>query len=454
MKNIEQKVFRFISQHKLINQNDRVLIALSGGPDSVFALNFFYKFRNKYKIELIAVHFNHQLRGEESETDQKFCEQLCDKLKVPLYSFRLDVKQFAKENKFSIEEAARKLRYQKLEETAKNLKCSRIVTAHNLTDNTETVLINFFSGTGYSGFSGIPIKRDKIIRPFLCLTKEEIIDYLDNYKIDFRIDSSNLINDFKRNILRNEIIPLIRQKINPKIDAAIFHSSKILESLNELIENYIRELIKKYVRISNKEIFIKSSVIKNVNDGIFGEIIKRLLKENFNHYFDYDDFMKLKSLFDKQSGKTIELSKHLEAIKERNGIRIFTNIEEEKNPTVHIKVGQKVKVNGKTLMIDLIENKGLKLGMSKNIEYVSADKLDEVFILRKWRSGDKFIPLGMKKPKKISDYLTDIKIKSSEKRNIFVLANKNNIVWVVGLRIDDRFKITSKTNRIYKLWIK
>lgn len=475
MKKIEQKVIHFISQHKLIKQNDRVLIALSGGPDSVFALYFFNKYRNKYKIELTAVHFNHQLRGEESETDQMFCEQLCSKLNIPLYSFLLDVKNYSKENKLSIEEAARILRYQNLEETANKIKCNKIVTAHNLTDNTETVLINFFSGTGLSGFAGIPIKRDKIIRPFLCLTKDEILDYLNYYKIDYRIDSSNLTNDFKRNIIRNEILPIIRQKINPQADSAIFRSTKVLENISELIESHIKELINKYARIREGAIFIKSTVIKKVNDGILGEIIKQLLKENYKHHFDYNDFTKLKSLFEKQPGKIINLSSTLKAIKERNGIKIFTSPKEEENPIFYLRIGERIKVDGKTIGIDLVKNQKPKLrfyksNKTKNVEYISADKfkLDEIFILRKWKSGDKFIPLGMKNPKKVSDFLTDIKIKSSEKKDIFVLTNKDKIVWVIGLRIDERFKIISskkmskgqliedsqKTKRILKLWVR
>ena len=165
MKATEQKVIGFINRYKLIIPGEKLLIALSGGPDSVFALYFLLKYLKKYKIELLAVHFNHNLRGKESNQDEKFCEKLCENLNVPFYSVQLYVKTFAKQNKLSIEEAARKLRYSNLIEIAKDFNCNKIVTAHNQSDNTETVLLNFFSGTGYSGFSGIPVQRENIIRP-------------------------------------------------------------------------------------------------------------------------------------------------------------------------------------------------------------------------------------------------------------------------------------------------
>ncbi len=452
MKKLEQKIFNFINQHNLIDKNDKLLISFSGGPDSTFALYFLNKFKKKFKIEIAAVHFNHQLRGKESDEDEKFCYEFCKTLNIPIFSFKLNVKEYAKENKLSIEEAARILRYDTLENFSTKNNFNKIVTAHNLSDNTETVLINLFSGTGYTGFSGIPIKRGKIIRPFLCIFKEEILDYLNNNNINYRIDSSNLRNDFKRNFIRNKILPSIREKINPKVDEAIFRSSKILEILASIIDNHINELVIKHTRISKDSIFIKSSA-KKIENEIFGEIIKKLLKENFDYKIEYDDVYRIKSLLEKQKGKKIFLTKKLLAIREKNGIEILSNKKENNLITV-IKVGESAKLNGRILKIEDASREEIKFGKSKNVEYISADNLSDKFILRKWHPGDKFIPLGMKKPKKISDFLTDAKIKSSEKKDKFVLENNKFIVWLVGLRIDDRFKITSQTKRILKLWIK
>jgi len=452
MKKLEQKIINFINQHNLIKKNDKLLIAFSGGPDSTFALFFLNKFKKKYKIEIAAIHFNHQLRGKESDDDEKFCFEFCQSLNIPFFSFKLNVKEYAKENKLSIEEAARILRYNVLDNFSKKNNFNKIVTAHNLSDNTETVLINLFSGTGYSGFSGVPIKRENIIRPFLCISKEEILNYLNNNNINYRIDSSNLQIDFKRNFIRNKILPLIRERINPKVDEAIFRSSKILEVLASIIDNYINELIIKHTRISKDSIFIKSSA-KKIENEIFGELLKKLLKDNFNYHIEYNDIYRIKSLYEKQKGKKIFLTKKISVVREKNGIEIFYNKEEDRSITI-IKVGESAVLNGKTLKIEEVNRNKIKFGKSRNVEYISADNLSDKFILRKWQPGDKFIPLGMKKPKKISDFLTDAKIKSSEKKDKFVLENNKFIVWLVGLRIDDRFKITSQTKRILKLWIK
>lgn len=452
MEKTEQKITKFISQFNLINQNDNVLIALSGGPDSVFALYFFNKFKNKYKIKIAAVHLNHQLRGKESDEDEIFSEELCKSLDIPFFSFKLNVKEFAKSSKLSIEEAARILRYKKLEKFSEENKFNKIVTAHTLNDNTETVLLNLFTGTGFQGILGIPIKRDKIIRPFLCITKEEIINYLNKHRISFRIDSSNLKSDFKRNILRNEILPLIKAKLNSQVDSAIFRSIKVFENLKRVLDNYVDDLIKKYFRISKEKIFIKSTA-KKINDEVLGEALKKILIEHFDYQLEYKDVLSIKNLFENQTGKQINLSKKLTAIKERNGIFIFTN-KSSAQEIYQINVGEKITIGKKLFGIEEIKKSEIKFSNSKNIEYISGDKLSNKFILRKWKAGDKFIPLGMKKLKKVSDFLTDEKIKSSEKKDKFVLTNKDFIVWVVGSRIDDRFKITPKTKRVLKLWIK
>lgn len=453
MNRIEQKVISFINQNNLIDTGDKILIALSGGPDSVMALHFLNKYKRKYKIEITALHFNHKLRGKEADKDEEFCVELCGDLNVPFYSIELNVKSFAKQNKYSIEEAARILRYKYLQEISEEFKCTKIVTAHNQSDNTETILLNLFSGTGFSGLTGIPIQRSNIIRPLLCLTKEEIRDYLKKNSLAFRIDRSNITGKYKRNLLRNKIIPLIQIEINPSIDNALFRSTKTLEDFLTTINSLVDEIISKKIRISKGTIFIKSAIVNNYSDGILGEVFKKVLKETFFHEFDYNDLIKLKSLICKQKGKVIVLSKFLVAVREQSGIRIkYTGVEKEYN--VIIKPGERVKYFERTIGVDLYEGDMKFFGKNRNTEYITGNNLDDIFILRTWKSGDKFIPLGMKEFKKISDFLTDLKIPSSDRRNFPVLLSGNNIVWVPGLRIDDRYKITSKTKKVYILWMK
>src|ERR1035438_5799483 len=226
MKKTEQKVLKFIDDNSLIQKGDKILVSLSGGPDSVFLLYFLKKYQKKFSVSLYAFHLNHLLRGKDAYLDEDFCKQICSSLNIPFFSVRKNVKQFAHKKKISIEEAGRILRYSELGKLLKKISFNSVATAHNCDDNAETVLLNLIKGTGLKGISGIPVKRDNIIRPILVLPKAEILKYLDLKKIKFRIDSSNFQIDLERNFIRHILLPLIRSKLNPSVDNAIFNSSQ------------------------------------------------------------------------------------------------------------------------------------------------------------------------------------------------------------------------------------
>jgi len=449
MKSIEEKVINFIARYGLIGQKENLLIAFSGGPDSVFALHFFYKFRKKFRCNISAVHFNHNLRGNESKEDENFAIAQCKKLRVDLNIIQLDVKAFAKKNKLSLEEAARILRYNELSKFAKRNSIDKIITAHNLNDNTETILMNLFSGTGISGLSGIPIKRENIIRPLLCLTKKEILQYLNHNKINYRIDSSNLENDFKRNFIRNKILPLIKE-INPSFDDALFRSSQNFLKQKEFENKSIEYLILNFSKKIKNGYELSLDLLK-IYDEIPGEFLKFFLKKYFDYQLEHKDYIKINKLAFNQKGKSIALKNYLKVIKESDTLvftkKIIDNIE-----AVEIKIGESKKISGKTIKIEST-TKSEKLSPN-NYELIAADNLDDTFIIRNWKIGDKFKPLGMKKEKNVSDFLTDLKIPAAVKKEQLVMINRNQIIWIVGLRISDDVKITSETKKVIKLWIK
>lgn len=449
MKSIEEKVINFIARYGLIGQKENLLIAFSGGPDSVFALHFFYKFRKKFRCNISAVHFNHNLRGNESKEDENFAIAQCNKLRIDLNIIQLDVKTFAKKNKLSIEEAARILRYNELSEFAKRNAIDKIITAHNLNDNTETILMNLFSGTGISGLSGIPIKRENIIRPLLCLTKKEILQYLNHNKISYRIDSSNLENDFKRNFIRNKILPLI-EEINPSFDDALFRSSQNFLKQKEFENKSIEYLIQNFSKQIKNGFEVSVNLLK-IYDEIPGEFLKFFLKKYFNYQLEHKDYIKINKLAFNQKGKSITLKNYLKVIKESDTLvfmkKIIDNIDE-----IEIKIGESKKISGKTIKIEST-TRSEKLSPN-NYELIAADNLDDTFVIRNWKIGDKFKPLGMKKEKNVSDFLTDCKIPTAIKKEQLVMLNRNQIIWIVGLRISDDVKITSETKKVIKLWIK
>lgn len=451
MKKTEEKIIRFIDSGKLIVKGERILVAFSGGPDSVFALHFLNKFKKKYNIHLSAVHFNHQLRGDESDSDEKFSKQLASNLGVELFVFKLDVKKLAKEKKLSIEEAARKLRYQKIDNLCREKQFDKVVTAHNLSDNTETVLLNLLNGTSASGLSGIPVKRDNIIRPILCVTKAEILEYLDNSGIIYRVDSSNMSDDFKRNYLRNRILPLLRGKINPQLDEAVFRTTSNLKSQLNHLDESIKYFISEFAVLKENRVDIRLKIVDALGE-IPGELLKVLLESKFGSEFRHDDYLKVNSLAKNQKGRKLNLGGGINVYKENDLLRFLKEAPDSAGE-IEFTAGNKAKLGNVLVNIKEAE---IEAGLSKKKDYelISADGLDEKFLLRTWKQGDIFKPLGFKGTKKVSDFLTDAKIPSSEKKNKLVLINRNKIIWVVGLRISDEVKITNKTKRVYKLWTK
>lgn len=449
MKSTEQKVIKFISIHSLLRNNDRVLVALSGGPDSVFLLHFLKKYQKKFKIELAAFHLNHLIR-KSADKEQEFCAKLCKKLSIPFYTEKFNVKSFAVKNKISVEEAGRKVRYDYLNKYALKLDFNLIATAHNADDNAETVLLNLTKGTGIKGIAGIPVKRENIIRPVLCLRKNEILDYLKKNKIKFVIDESNLSEQYERNFLRLKVIPLIESKLNPQFINSILTTSINLQSFNNYLNKILADIEKKYVVETNDEVKIKINLFTEQENFIQTEILRKVLTEKLELNPSKKDIEKIISLSKKQVGSVETFKQKLKALRESNSITIFTD-KSLPEKSIPIKVGESKRFDSGKIKISQVSERDVKLTLDKNVEYVDGELTGESFLIRKWKDGDKFHPIGMKGTKKLSDYLNDIKVEAKEKRNQYVLLSKNRIVWIVGKRLDDRFKLKPETKTIYKL---
>ena len=454
MKATEQKVLRFVKENELLSPGEKVLVALSGGPDSVFLFHFLNKFKKKFKIEIGAVHVNHKLRGIDSERDELFCKAICDELSIPFYLLRKDIKSYSNKNKLSLEAAGRKIRYEFFENISRANKYDKITTAHNADDNAETVLLNLIKGTGIKGIAGIPVRRNSIVRPILSLTKKEILDYLDENHFEYRIDESNFSNDFERNFLRNEVIPLIQGNINPVFSNTTLHTSLNLQRLNSGLLEIVSGLKSAIKAKPNKSVSIPIELIKSENKFIISYAIKETIDESFSVKLEFSDLNKIFILLNKQSGKSEELSKNLIAMKERYEIRVVKKSEVKNSNEKKISTEGILKIASKTFSISNVTRNEVKIGKSKNVEFISADGLSSDFIVRTWAKGDRFFPIGMRGSKKISDYLNDIKINSFEKKGQLVLENNGSIVWVIGKRLDDRFKLTPNTKKVLKLCLK
>ncbi|MCP5062910.1 MAG: tRNA lysidine(34) synthetase TilS [Ignavibacteriae bacterium] len=449
-KTIEQDVIKYIKRHNLLLDAKKIIVALSGGADSVFALHFFYKYKNKYKIEILAVHVNHNLRRSESYKDEKFCNNLCKNFSIPFYSSSVDVKTFAKENKFSVEEAARVLRYNELEKFAVKTKSDLIVTAHNNDDNTETVLLNIASGTGLDGIAGIPIKRDNIIRPFLCVSKNDIKLYLKELNLKYREDSSNKNLELRRNYLRKKIIPLIKKNVNPSLNKVILNSSEVIRNQKEIIEYFISKVIEESVKSNSRSTSINILKLKKYPKTVWGEVFKNAIQNYTDTEFSFQLSLKLNELIDCQTGSLIEISKNYVCIKERNQL-ILKKSDENIFSEIKIKIGQTIQMNNKKFSIEKFDIKDVSFNKKKFEEIISLPKLKSDFVLREWQDGEFIQPLGMKGKKKISDILTDSKVPNYKRKRQLVLTCGKDIVWLVGLIVSEKYKVTSKTKSILKL---
>ena len=452
IKSTEQKVVKFILNKKLIGEGDSILVALSGGADSVFLLEFLLKYKRRFNIDIAAFHLNHNLRGKEANIDEQFCKNLTAQKRIPFFSTSKNVKLFAKRKRMSLEEAGRELRYGELLKIAKTHNYTKIATAHNADDNSETVLLNLIKGTGIKGLSGIPERREKIIRPILVLSKMEILDYLHNKKINYRTDSSNFENDYQRNYLRNEIIPLIKSKLNPQFDSALFRTSEIIRGYTSLIDEQINNAIEKIVTYKQQKLFINLKQLEETDVRLYGDVLRKTVRKYFKEELESKNISDLIKLIKAQTGMEIMFSNRIVAVKERDSIIIYLKKREMKNvKQVEIKIGDEKQVEGKSISISTINRNKLSFNSSTNKEYISADKIKSTFILRRWKDGDRFCPLGMKNSKKLSDFLTEQKVRSSEKNEQLVLSNAGKIVWVVGIRIDERYKISAKTKKVLEL---
>jgi len=453
MKTAEQKVLKFIDEAKMISPGDKILVAFSGGPDSVFALNFLKKYQRRLKIELAAAHINHNLR-KNAVKDEHFCRNFCSEMGIDLFVHSADVKEISKKLKISIEEAARGVRYDFLNKKMLEIKFDKIVTAHNKNDNLETVLLNLFKGTGIRGLSGIPVVRGKIIRPFLVLSKDEILNCMKHQNINYRIDESNLSDDYQRNFIRNRLVPEIKGCINPNVDEAVFRTSQNVSGYKDFLSEKIIKKYRKKISVESGQISIPVELYKKSGVFIISELLIESVSEKFGIELNFENLKQINGLFEKQKGKNLELAGGINVIREADEIVLYRKNTNTNPEEIIIHPGRIVKTENFEVFIEPTKKTdNIKAGKGR-YEIISADNISNIFILRSWKKNDKFIPLGMKNFKKVSDFLTDIKVPSKDRKEQMVLVNDEKLVWILGYRIDDRFKVTNTTEKYYKLWLK
>jgi tRNA(Ile)-lysidine synthase len=438
---MQEKLEAFVSENNLFCKNDRILIALSGGVDSVVLAHLMLK--ANYDIAL--AHCNFHLREEESNRDEAFVRSWAKENGVRLFVKEFDTFAYMKENKLSLEMAARDLRYQWFDSLLKEYGFSYLATAHHLDDSIETFFINLLRGTGIAGLHGIQAKNDKIIRPLLFATREEILSYAKKNSISFVEDSTNSETKFTRNKIRHNLFPVLRE-LNPNFEFAL---KKDIEHLRDTEFVFRREIEK-----------VKQEIIEKEKD-VFKIKIERLqeltplniyLYEILSEYgFNETHINDILLCLTENSGKQF-FSKTHRLLKDRQYIFIDKIKDESKNDFFLINQEQGSLIYPLRMQMEVMRDlKFVNISKSKNIAMLDFDLLKFPLVLRKWRQGDCFVPFGMKKEKKLSDYFTANKYSLIDKENQWILCSEEKIIWIVGERIDDRFRISNTTKNILKI---
>ena len=420
--------------------NSKNLLAISGGIDSVVLTHLL----KQLNLDFSLAHCNFNLRGKESDLDEAFVLELAEELETEVFVESFDTNLFAKQNKLSHQMAARKLRYNWFNELAEQLGFDFILTAHHADDDLETFLINLSRGTGLDGLTGIPSKNGKIIRPLLPYQRAEIEAYANSNNLKYREDSSNLSAKYLRNKLRLEVIPNLKQ-CNPNFLQNFIKTQEFLRGSASIISDRIDDLSGKLFQNGPENSKLLS--IKQINELSNPKVyLFQFLKD-----YGFTEWNDVAELLSAQSGKQI-FSKTHRLLKDRDFLILTENIsEEEINPFFISESDSVVNTSLGKLTIEPTE----QFNVSDDSEiYVDKDLLNFPLTVRKWEKGDYFYPFGLKGKKKLSKFFKDEKLSLIDKESTLLLCSGNDVVWVVGRRLDDRFKVTSSTQNILKMSLK
>ena len=424
-----------INQNFNFLANKKLIIAVSGGLDSMVLLHLFHNIKQQIAI----AHCNFQLRGLESFEDQNFVKNYASANDIPIFVTQFDTQNFAKDYKLSTQVAARNLRYDWFYELLETENFDYILTAHHLDDNLETFIINLSRGTGLDGLVGIPAINDKIVRTLLVFSRQEIENYATQNNIIWREDSSNASDKYLRNRIRHDIIPKLKD-LNPNFLNAF-----------QKTQNYLQE---SQTMVDDAANMIYQQVATEINDEIHFDLLKLKTLTNFNSYlylwlqdFGFTAWNDIYDLATSQTGKIIYTTDY-QLIKNRNHLVLSPILENDDEIYLVEKNQLEVKFPINLLFSDETDIQNANV----NTIFVDQEKLLFPLIIRKWKEGDNFQPFGMNgSSKKVSKFFKDEKLSVLEKQKKWILISDNQIVWIIGLRQDERFKIENSTKNILKI---
>ena len=438
--NFLQRFEQYLSKECRVSSSDRVLIAVSGGSDSMCLLHLLIQLR----MDIAIVHCNFQLRGHESDEDENFVRQQAEKYSIPCFVKKFNTSEYAQITGVSIQEAARELRYAYFEQIRQTHRYQWVATAHHADDSIETFFINLIRGTGLKGITGIKPINQTLIRPLLFAFRNEIEQYCNENQIPFRTDSSNFSDKYLRNYLRHHIIPAFEQ-LNPAFRSTMLRNMANFQQAAKIYQHYVSHELNPIAQYQPDGLITLS--IKKITEQPSPSLALLELLQPFG--FSPDTCNEIFRTLEGETGKEFFSTTH-RLVRDRDQLVIAKKTDD---PNVKFYIEKDVKTVTQPIHLNLMEYNASDYTIkdNPNIAALDADKIAFPLLLRHWQKGDYFIPLGMKNFKKLSDFFIDLKLSRIHKDRLWILANGQDIVWIVGLRIDDRYKLTPKTKRVLEI---
>jgi len=447
-----ENVRKTIAKYDMVKPGDKIVIGVSGGPDSLCLLHVLKGLCREYGCSIFAAHLNHKFRGKAADSDAEFVEKICREWDIPVFIEVFDVPAYIKETGLSPEEAGREIRYRLFRRVCEEVSGNKIAVAHNLNDHIETILMRFMRGSGIEGLKGIEAVRGNIIRPLLETDRLSIEEYCAFFNLNPRIDKTNLESVYNRNKIRLELIPYMEKNFNPNIKMALSRFSGLIKDENDFLETEAREKFKEVAEDSDDRVVIEVTKFIALHKALQRRIIRQCAERLLNtlNGFEFKHFEKVLEIAHQSTGAAVMLPHKLKAFRSYDKLVLAKNIvKADKKCYYKLKYDYDNSIdtdNGRITVQRIKAKEIAELKGQKDTIYIDPSKIKGELVLRCRQAGDMFAPIGMKGTKKLKEYLIDEKVPREKRDDLELIADGHEIVWIVGGRLSEKYKISGDTS--------